>query len=412
MPVPKEYRRHRLRQMLRRFRGRLGRRRLRHLTVLAVTGSCGKTTTTDLLSRIISTRADCFSGICDNGENSIIRNIRKITQRHSFWVQEVSGHRPGFLKSVLSVLQPQIGIVISVGQDHYKSFRSLEATALEKGMMVELLPEDGVAVLNADDPYVAAMAKRTNARLITYGRNEEATLRASDVRSAWPERLSMTVTYEGASVHIQTELFGDLLLPSVLAAVGGALAVGFTLRECAESLNGLCALPGRQSVHQTKQGAWFISDTWKAPLWTAPKVLRQLETAVAPRKTIVFGSFSDVPSSDSHKSRAIAREALKIADRVFFVGRKAFYIRKMLSPELEGRLYMIDSPEEAARILSEDVIMDELVMIKSGNREHLERLICAQDTQLNCWKADCKKLNDCRICEESGLTGCESNDPS
>lgn len=412
MPVPKEKKRHMLRQILRRLRGRQKRRRLKGVTVLAVTGSCGKTTTVSLLSKIISDRAGCFSGIHDNGENSIIKNFQQLEKEHSFWVQEVSGHRPGLLKTVLPVLQPQVGIVTSVGQDHYKSFRSLEATALEKGMMVELLPEDGVAVLNADDPHVAAMAERTKARVITFGRSERATVRATDVRAAWPDRLSMTVTYNQESVRMETELFGDLLLSSVLAAVGGALAAGFTLQECAESLNGTCPLPGRQTIHRTQKGAWMIGDTWKAPLWTVPKILDQLGQATAPRKTIVFGTFSDVPSSESNKSRWIAREALKIADRVFFVGRKAFYIRKMMTPGLEGRLFMVESQEEVARMLAEDVVQDELILVKASNKDHLERLIYAQDTQLNCWKRDCSKLKDCRMCEESGLIGDEVSDES
>jgi UDP-N-acetylmuramoyl-tripeptide--D-alanyl-D-alanine ligase len=156
----------------------------------------------------------------------------------------------------------------------------------------------------------------------------------------------------------------------------------------------------------------MISDTWKAPLWTTPKVLRQLEAAAAPRKTIVFGTFSDVPSSESNKSRWIAREALKIADRVFFTGRKAFYIRKMISPKLEGRLFLLDSPEEVARVLAADVVNDELIVVKATSRDHLERIIYAQDAQIDCWTPDCKKLKDCRMCEESGLTGCESNDHS
>jgi UDP-N-acetylmuramoyl-tripeptide--D-alanyl-D-alanine ligase len=132
----------------------------------------------------------------------------------------------------------------------------------------------------------------------------------------------------------------------------------------------------------------------------------------APRVTVVFGTFSDTPGADSDKYRQIAREALKIVDRVLFVGPKAGYVRKRITPELEGRLFVMDSAQAAIRYLNEDVIKDELVLIKSGNRDHLERLIYGQSAVLNCWKQYCPKMISCHQCEESGLTCGDGRDES
>ncbi len=349
----------------------------------------------------------CYIGIHDNDENSVMRSVSIVKPTDRFLVQEVSGHRPGYLRKVLSLLKPHIGIVTAVGQDHYRTFRSLEKTAQEKGTMVELLPINGVAILNADDPHVAAMVSRTKARVITYGTVEGADVRATDIHADWPERLSMTVTYGGESVRIETDLFSDLLTSPLLAAIAGALAVGVSLKQCAESLKGVETFPRRMSIHPSPQGIWFINDAGKAPYWSVLKAIALFANVSAPRTTMIFGTFSDVPGVDSSKYRQVARDALEIADRVLFVGPNAKYIRKRMTPENEGRLLVMDSLADTIRCLGQDAVPDEVVYIKSGNREHLERLIYGRSFELNCWKTKCAKVMSCHQCEESGMISCE-----
>ena len=395
--------RYRLRQAVRRLRCRLRRRALARTTVLAVTGSCGKTTTVRFLGKILSDDAPGFVGIHDNDENSVMRSVSRVRKNYCFLLQEVSGHEPGHLGRVLPLLRPDIGVVTSVGLDHYRSFRGLEATAREKGVMAELLPADGTAVLNADDEHVAAMASRTAARVMTFGVSDDADVRATDVQAAWPQRLSMTVSFEGESVCIETNLFGDLLVSSVLAAVAGGLAAGISLRQCAESLQGMETFSRRMSIHRSEAGAWFVCDSCKASFWSVSKVVAQFEQAAAPRKTLVFGSFSDTSGSDSPKYRSVAGTALEFADRVLFVGKKAGYVRKMLSPELAGRLFVMESAEEAMRLLAAETVPDELILVKSINREHLERVLFGQSAGFRCWKPVCARLTSCEACDESGL---------
>lgn len=394
---------HILRQAVRRFRCQRKRRCFKGATVLAVTGSCGKTTATAFLSKILSDRDACFSGVHDNDANSVMRNILRVPEGTRFVVQEVSGHQPGQLSALLPLLKPDIGIVTTVGQDHYRCFRTLDATAAEKGTLVERLPKSGAAVLNADDPHVAAMAGLSMGPVLTYGRRKGADVRASDIRSVWPERLSMMVTHQQERVRIETNLFGDLLVSSVLAAVAGALAAGVSLAQCAESLQGIETFPRRMSIHRSALGSWFVCDTCKAPFWSVSVVLKQMERVDAPRKTVVLGAFSDMSGSVSEKYRRMAREALEVADRVLFVGTNATRVRKMLSPAVEDRLFLFEHVQDASRFLAAETVPDEVVLVKSSNREHLERLVFGQDTSFACWKAACSKLMSCDTCEQREL---------
>jgi UDP-N-acetylmuramoyl-tripeptide--D-alanyl-D-alanine ligase len=384
---------------------RIRRRLFCNATVLAVTGSCGKTSTTHFLGKILSFEHSCRIGVSHNGQDAVLKTLRRVNRSHRFVLQETGVTGPGSLDKIVPILRPHIGIVTSIGQDHYRSFRTLEATAAEKGILIESLPDSGVAVLNADDPHVLAMTSRTKARILTFGLSAGADVRATDIRSIWPERLSMTVTYQGSAVRIETGLFGSLLTTSILAAVSGALAAGIDLKQCAASLQSVETFPRRMSIHATSQGAWYICDTAKAPYWSIRKVLALVTHVAAPRKTIVIGCFSDAPGSDSDKYRGLARDALNIADRVLFVGHKAFHVQKMMNAETHGRLFAMDSLQEAARLLADDVVAGEVVLIKSGNLEHAERLYFSQDNTLKCWKPNCPLHSSCEHCMESGLAG-------
>lgn len=372
--------------------------------VLAVTGSCGKTSATHFLGKILSDCAPCFVGVNKNYRIAILKNLVKARVPYKFFVQEVGVTQPGEMAESLFLLRPHIGIVTNVGKDHFSNFRTLEAIAAEKSILIESLPKSGIAVLNADDQYVLAMQNKTSARVLTFGLSELGDVRATNIHSTWPERLSMTVTFQGECVRIETGLFGDLMTTSLLAAVAGALAAGVSLKQCASSLEGINSFPGRLSIHPSLKGGWVLDDSFKAPFWSVEKVITLMKNASAPRKTIVMGTFSDTGSgSESKKYRAMARLGLDVADRVIFVGSTAEYIKKMITPQLEGRLVAIESVEKAYRLLAEDGLENELVLLKSGSKLHLGRIILGQEEGFKCWKENCEKKILCQECKERGL---------
>lgn len=372
--------------------------------IISVTGSCGKTSTTFFLSKILCDQAPCYVGIRENSAKTIKNKLRKIRTPYRYYLQESGIAYPGDMKKIVSNLRPNVGVVTTIGRDHHTSFRTLEGTAAEKGILIESLPRSGTAVLNADDPYVMGMRGNTRAKVLTYGLSDGVDVQGSEIHSAWPNRLSLSVRYKREIVRIETGLFGDLLVISLLAAIAGGLALGVSLEQCAISLQGVESFPARLSIHRSMQGGWIIKDTVKAPFWSVEQVLLLFKDAVAPRKTIFLGSFSDTPGSDSNKYRRMARVALDVADRVVFVGGKAGYVKKMQDPSLDGRLFVFESHREACWFLASDMIENELVLLKSNVNSHLERLVCGQYSGFNCWKDSCEKQIDCEECSESGLT--------
>ena len=144
-------------------------------TFVGVTGSGGKSTTKALTAAILRTELDGTETPGTSNRLSVVaRTVLRTRPHDDFCVAEVAAWRPGSVAEIARVLQPRVGVVTRVRAEHRTEFRTLEAVAAEKAALVDALPTDGVAVLNADDPLVVAMAERFRGRSITFGESEGA----------------------------------------------------------------------------------------------------------------------------------------------------------------------------------------------------------------------------------------------
>ena len=277
---------------------------------IAITGSCGKTTTKEITAAILVNKGPVRkSNQVLNMTKYIGETIMSVLPWHHFCISEVGAPASGIMEKTAKIYRPKIGVVTHIGQDHYSSYRSLEATAAEKGKLVEALPTDGTAVLNADDPHVYAMRERTKAKVITYGLSDNAMVRGENVSCNWPVPMSLDVSYGGEKIHIHTQLLGTHWAYSVLAALATWIAAGIPLENAAKAVEAFEPVPGRMSPYTSPDGITFIRDDWKASLWTVPASIDFLRTTKAKRKIAVIGTISDTPNSFSQRYRSIARQA-------------------------------------------------------------------------------------------------------
>jgi UDP-N-acetylmuramoyl-tripeptide--D-alanyl-D-alanine ligase len=274
----------------------------------------------------------------------------------------------------VDVFQPTVGIVTAISGDHRKAFGSFEAIAAEKAKLVHRLPADGLAVLNADDPLVAAMAAGCICRVVTYGRAETADLRLVGASSGWPERLALEVDYRGERFTVKTRLVGAHWAVSVMAALLTALELGVGASACLAVIEGFEPLFNRMSVHRMPQGAWCVLDAEKASFYGIEACLGFLEEASAPRRTVVFGTIADYAGASRSHYYKVARAALDKADRVIFTGPNATRVRRLAADEFAGRLFVIERPEDVVRILSDDAVADEIIYVKATRIDRLSRV--------------------------------------
>jgi len=378
------------------------RARLEDTIFIGVTGSAGKTMAKFLMSEILATRHTGRStrGTRNNFRDAVNSLIHHARKGDHFHVVEVSAFPLGVLERQLSLVRPRIGVVTTIGTDHFSAFGSIDAIAAEKGRLIRCLPPDGVAVLNADDARVLAMKDGFAGRVITYGLTANATVVATAVSSAWPDPLSFDVTYQDRTVHVQTQLFGTQWVAAVLAAIATGIAFEVPLDAAAGAIGQVKPNPGRMSPQFLRDGVVFMRDDWKASDHTVAPALEFLRTAKAKRKIAVVGTISDTFGSSGKVYVDAARYALEVADTVCFVGPRAFSALRAKPQDRPERLRAFGTAKAAHQFLSTFLEPGDLVLLKGSNTsDHLYRLALARVSPVACWKMDCKRSTYCNLCE-------------
>jgi UDP-N-acetylmuramoyl-tripeptide--D-alanyl-D-alanine ligase len=373
---------------------RVHRRRLRETTFVGITGSAGKSTTEALATAILRTELEGTTTPGTSNRISVVgRTVLGTRSRHDFCVAEVAAWRPGSVAEIARVLRPRVGVVTAVRAEHRTVFRTLDAMAAEKAALVDALPPDGVAVLNADDPLVLAMAERFGGRTITFGAAAGATLRAEDVRSAWPEPLRFTLRLDGRALEVRTGLHGRHWTSCVLAALGVGLALGIPAERALEVVAAFEPLTGRMSPVEV-DGIAFVRDDTKAAIWSFEAIYEFLAEARAARRLLVVGTISDSPGSMSRVYRRVAKRSLEVADQVVFVGAGARHVER-----LGGVVRAFATLREAADHLDRELRHGDLVVLKGSRRaDHLGRLVLARTAGSRCWREACGRSGECETC--------------
>jgi aminoacyl-tRNA hydrolase len=360
----------------------LHRRLLLHRVVfIGVTGSCGKTTTKELIAAVLSSR---WKGNRSPGTRNlpqwIASEVLRVRPWHKFYVQELAAAVRGVripLEASLRIVRPQIGVVTNVGADHISLFHSIEAIAAEKGKLVAALPRHGIAVLNADDTNVRAMQARCASQVITYGVASDAMVRAENVRCRWPERLSFTVIHDGKTYAVQTQLLGTHWVSSVLAAFAVGIAMGVPLAAAVHAVQKVPPFRRRMCAIERPDGITFIQDDIKAPLWSIPPVLDFMRDARAKRKLVVVGTISDYQGNSDRHYVTVAKQALASADRVVLVGSRASKCLKARRNPQDDSLQAFYSVTRAREHLSNVFRPGDLVLLKGTTADCLDTLTTA-----------------------------------
>ena len=235
------------------------------LAVVGITGSSGKTSTKDLVAALLAALGPTVAPPESfNNELGLPWTALRAGPDTRHLVLEFSARGPGHIAAAAASVPPRIGVVLNVGHAHLGEFGSVAGIAAAKGELVEALPAGGVAVLNADDPLVAAMAPRTRARVVTVGRSPDATIRAEDVTLDAGRARFRLVTPAG-SVPVALSLVGEHHVGNALAAAAVALELGATPELVAAVL--AAAVPAsrwRMDVTDRPDGVTVVNDAYNA----------------------------------------------------------------------------------------------------------------------------------------------------
>jgi UDP-N-acetylmuramoyl-tripeptide--D-alanyl-D-alanine ligase len=245
--------------------------RLPRVTIAGITGSSGKTSTKDLTAQLVERLGPTIAPEGSyNNEFGFPLTVLRADQDTRYMVLELAARGAGHIASLCRIAPPRIGAVLNVGHAHTGEFGGIEQVARAKGELPEALPAGGVAILNADDPRVAAMAGRTAARVVTFGVRESATppgpdVIATDVRLDELGRPSFTLVMPAGAAPVRMGLHGAHQVPNALAAAAIVAELGLGPAEIADALSSATARSRwRMEVARSAGGVTVINDAYNA----------------------------------------------------------------------------------------------------------------------------------------------------
>ncbi len=350
------------------------------LLTVGITGSSGKTSTKDLLGQVLAAAGPTVSPPGSyNNDIGLPLTVLSAEETTRFLVLEMGARGVGHIARLCAVARPDVGVVLNVGSAHLGEFGSADVIAQAKGELVEALPPEGTAVLNADDPRVAAMAGRTRARVVTTGRGGDADVRAAGVTLDDGVRARFTLAAGGEEHPVALQVVGEHQVANALSAAAAALAAGMTPAAVAAALSG--ATPRsrwRMEVTRRPDGVTVVNDAYNANPESMRAALAALAGMPATRRVAVLGGMAELGPDAAAEHERLGRDAVAAGvDLLVGVGPDA--VGMVTGATAAGARHgqgALSVPDRAAALdlLTEVLVPGDVVLVKASRSNGLEVL--------------------------------------
>ena len=352
------------------------------LVVVGVTGSSGKTSTKDLIGAVLSAAGSVVAPPGSfNNEIGHPWTALRADETTDFLVLELSARAPGNIRELTEIAPPRIGVVLNVGTAHLGEFGSRDVIAATKGELVEALPDaahGGVAVLNADDERVSAMAGRTAAEVVTVGLGGSAGVRAERIRLDDEVRASFRLVTPRGEAEVSLRVHGEHQVGNALSAAAVGLACGMEVEQIAAALGSAEAASARRmDVRVTADGVTVINDSYNANPDSMRAALKSLammaRSAGVPRRTwAVLGEMAELGDDSVTEHDLLGRFLVRLdVSQLVVVGRgrpqRALFQGAIQEGSWGSEADHVESVAEALEILDERVEPGDIVLVKASS---------------------------------------------
>jgi UDP-N-acetylmuramoyl-tripeptide--D-alanyl-D-alanine ligase len=351
--------------------------------VVAITGSAGKTTAKELTAHVLRSSGRKVLRNIKNYNNGLghpltVLNLAKDSS-YDVAVLEMGMSTPmNEIARLCRITPPDVAVELNVLPVHVEHLGSIENVAKAKAELVEGMKEGGTAVLNADDPRVAAMRDLSKGRVITYGIDNEADVHASHIRFARFGETSFNLTAFGESVEVLFPLNGKHNILNALAAAAAGLSFGMTLREIAASLHTVAPPPQRGELLYFREGFTVINDSYNSNPTALLSMVRTLVEGGpgASRKIVVAGEMLELGEDGGRIHFGVGEEiAQSGVDMLIGVrGLASDMVAGAQTAGLSNVLFFEDSLH-AGEFLIDEIRAGDLVLVKGSRGVRTEIVI-------------------------------------
>ncbi len=342
--------------------------------VVAVTGSAGKTTTKEVIARLLETAMPVgkYGGNLNN-HVGLPLSILRLPPEAPAAVLEIGMNHPGEIRRLAAVARPDVGVVTNVGHAHVEFFGSIGKVALAKRELIEGLPGDGVAVLSADDPRVLAFREVHAGRTVTFGLSAEADVRAEEVEQR-PGGVRFRV---GGALWFESPMAGVHSVLSLTAGLAVAGLFGIKPAELQDAIRSLDAgdMRGRRFSHR---GVTVIDDCYNSNPEAVRRMLDLLRAEPAGRKWAVLGEMLEL----GHWSEALHREvgghvaSCGIDVLIGIRGAASSMVDQAVKAGIsDGAAFFFEDPAEAGEFVRREAREGDAILFKGSRGTHVEKAL-------------------------------------
>jgi UDP-N-acetylmuramoyl-tripeptide--D-alanyl-D-alanine ligase len=348
-------------------------------TVVGITGSSGKTSTKDLIAEVLSRRGRTVAAAGSfNTEVGVPLTILRADEATKYLVLEMGMRGEGHIQYLCEIALPSAGVLINIGLAHVGMLGTIEGVARAKGEILEGLPSEGFAVINADDAAVVAQARRTSASVVSFGTAASSDVRATDVRLDDQARPSFTLHHDDQAVPVSLLLHGEHSVLNALAAAAVGVCLGVPIEDIAEALRAATPRSSwRMEVHESAEGWTIVNDAYNANPDSMRAALQALAAMGSGRRTwAVLGEMRELGDLSESQHEEVGRlvASLGIANLIC-VGEATRPVEAGCAQESSTtRIMWASGPEEAIDLLRGELAFGDVVLVKASRSIGLERV--------------------------------------
>lgn len=386
--------------------------------VIGITGSVGKTSTKEAIFAVLAEKFLCRRNVknynneiglpltilgTESGGHSVFKwleifwsgillLLKRDKQYPEILILEMGADHPGDIFYLTNLAPCKVGVITAVAQAHTEFFKTVNQVAKEKQIIVTHLEKDGIAILNADDEKVLAMAAKTEAETITFGFGDKAHARAIEFNVIQEANngviatlgVNFKIQYGGAIVPVfLPEVVGTQHVYAALAAVAVGLSYGLNLVEISERLRFYNPPVSRMRLVSGINFSTLIDDSYNSsPLAAllALRILSEIKIMEGGRRVAVLGDMLELGAYTSEAHQAVGAKAAELGiDLLIAVGERAKIVAEAARVKgmADSKIVEFTDSESAGKFLRENIHSDDLILIKGSQGVRMEKIVVA-----------------------------------
>lgn len=348
-----------------------------NVRVVGVTGSVGKTSTKEMIYSILSKRFKVLKNEGNfNNEIGVPLTIFKLEPEHEILIQELAMRLPGEISRLAQITRPDIGVITNIGLSHIERLGSQEAIAEAKAELLQGLSDEGIAVLNADDPYYEFLASRLNGDAVSFGVTA-GDIRAENIRIDESGRPMFTVVLGSTRFNVHLPVVGEHYISNALAAATVALSFGISVKDITAGLESFAQLDKRANVFQSEGGWTVFDDTYNAAPASVKSALKTISAMKGERKIAILGDMRELGEYSIPTHREVGQVAADLGiDMLITVGELGKQIAHGARDwGFKNPIREFESSDEVASVIRQEIKPGDVVLVKGSRAMEMERIV-------------------------------------